>query len=512
MSDYYQELKPALNKLSELNVWESLFVLRQYLHDSVKNYGIDRPHFETIERARDFYIPLYLIDFLISASLRYSTTLRSEKSLRQAKVRYAILDSIHKVYEKANAEHQDNILVWLKAYMMNQFKIQHDELFVNRIYKYYYLYSSTGLASRLINRIGITVEKYFQLVMLYYYAFSQKYSYSYNDLLTYITGKGTLFTHEEARNVLENLYATINQIKENIEVDFSSKLFLCHNNAIHVCNPIIRNGDTLYCTVPIYILNAGVEGLLFKLELKAKHNIVYNQELATRFEDYIGAQLEYYSPIGKLSYIKEVSYNKGQNRSSDWIIYDDNCIAFIDCKLKKLSIDSILETDLNYENVRKIIEGQTFRSRSSIETFVKEQKNPLIKDIIELGVDMGKILCCFCDWRDGKIKDIPPYEEGKNFCAILLTLEETMTGVLEAKEIIDMIAYRYVSERRGSDLSNLNLKIISSSTFDKSIPYISKYGLHKHIIEDNFDYQNVDHTGNEFLKERFDTFMNKIAR
>lgn len=30
MSDYYRLVKPALNKLSELTVWDSLFVIRQY--------------------------------------------------------------------------------------------------------------------------------------------------------------------------------------------------------------------------------------------------------------------------------------------------------------------------------------------------------------------------------------------------------------------------------------------------------------------------------------------------
>ena len=65
MSDFYSFIKPALNKLSELNVWDSLFVIRQYLTDAVRNYNLDIPHFERIENHQVCSIPLYIIDFMI---------------------------------------------------------------------------------------------------------------------------------------------------------------------------------------------------------------------------------------------------------------------------------------------------------------------------------------------------------------------------------------------------------------------------------------------------------------
>ncbi len=33
MTDFYRSLKPTLNKLSRLNIWDSLFVIRQYYNN-----------------------------------------------------------------------------------------------------------------------------------------------------------------------------------------------------------------------------------------------------------------------------------------------------------------------------------------------------------------------------------------------------------------------------------------------------------------------------------------------
>ena len=108
--DFYRQLKPVLNKLSQLNVWDSLYVIRQYLNESFKNYELDRPHLSTIENYSECPIPAYLIDFMISASLRYSSTLRSDKSLKQFKIRRGIIPPVHDAYEQARYEKDEDIL------------------------------------------------------------------------------------------------------------------------------------------------------------------------------------------------------------------------------------------------------------------------------------------------------------------------------------------------------------------------------------------------------------------
>ena len=204
--------------------------------------------------------------------------------------------------------------------------------------------------------------------------------------------------------------------------------------------------------MPIYILNAGIDGLQYHIGLKGKENQKLNEILSFRFESFIGNQLNYYSRKGKYHVVKELSYNKEQNKSSDWILYDDKCIIFLDCKLKKLQISSILETKLCKEDLEAVLKSKNFGNRKTIESLIQEQTSSLIKDIIRLGVDMGKILCCYCDWKAGKMKELPEYDSKMVFNGIILTLEETYCGSLELKDFIDKIAYTYVEEKKGIKL------------------------------------------------------------
>lgn len=506
MANYYRELKPALNKLSELNIWDSLLVIRQYFMSTIYNYNIARTHFEDIESPRDFPIPPYLVDFMISATLRYSTTLTSKKSLKQAKQRKAIIRLFLDAFDNANREHDDDILIWLKTYIMNQQKMQHQEFFGDRVYKYLYLYSAPDLSEHLSNRLGMDIKKYFRLVMVLYFAFSRLFYYTYENLRDSVVGNGTRFNEKDLRLILNVLSDTLTHIKETITVDFSNKLFVCYNDAIHVSKPVIWDENTLYCTVPTYILNAGIEGLQYRLDIKSKENTCLNSIFATRFEDYVGLQLEYYSKGGKFKFIKELTYLKGQNKTSDWIIYDDQSIVFLDCKLKKLTIRSIMETSLDREQLNQILKSGKLNTKKNIEDLQKEQQSPLIKDLIGIGVDLGKILCCYCDWRDGKIKELPAFSDRIHITASVLTLEETLCNEVEIKNCIDRIANQYVLEKKGIALERIDTRVISSIDFDGNIPYIGENGLTRYV-DNKYQVPDNSYLENRFLKEHFEAFL-----
>lgn len=507
MSDFYRELKPYMNKLSEFNVWDSLFVIRQYFHHTFKNYEIEKPNFSEVEAPFRCQIPVYFVDFLIAASLKYSTTCRASKSLRQYKHRIQLLKKVDEVYNKANKEQYDDIFVWLKSYMFSQFKMQHFELFYERLYKYSYLYSGDKISKHVYEVIGVPIDMYIKIVTLLYFVFSQRYNYEYDGFTNYMVGDGTQFSDKDFNLVLSRLITTINEIKASIKIDFSNRLFLLHNDAIHVTKPIIRDGNTIYCPIPTYILNSGIDGLQYIVNLKSPENKPLNDEVATRFEEYIGIQLEYYANKNiPFHYIKELEYNKKQNKTSDWTIYDDACVVFLDCKLKKLTIDGISATTLDKELFKNNLSSCSFKNRKSIEELKDLQDSALAKDLVELGIDLGKILCCYVDWKNGKIPNMPNYSEKYNFKAIVLTLEETLC-ILELKELIDEVAYRYVKMKKGVCIKDMSTSIISSATFDKSIPIISKQGIYHHVFEDNFEYKDDNNEINDFLSKRFDAFL-----
>ena len=125
MSDYYRLVKPALNKLSELTVWDSLFVIRQYACYYIDNQMIQAPRFETIEKYGSSPIPLYFVDFLIDATVKYSNLNSIKdcsnfsadyKSLRQLKMRRKIMQILLNAYDYANKKSiETELSPWLKA-------------------------------------------------------------------------------------------------------------------------------------------------------------------------------------------------------------------------------------------------------------------------------------------------------------------------------------------------------------------------------------------------------------
>lgn len=507
MSDFYRELKPYMNKLSEFNVWDTLFVIRQYFHNTYTNNKIEKPNFSKIEAPFRCQIPVYFMDFLITASLKYSPTCRASKSLRQYKHRIHLLKKLDEVYNKANNEQYYDIFVWLKSYVFSQFKMQDDDFLYERLYKYWYIYSGEKLSKHVQEVIKVPIDRYIKIVALLYFVFSQKFDYEYEVFIKNMAGDGTKFSDKEINLVLSWLIIPIKDVKESIKVDFSNKLFLLHNDAIHVKKPIIRDWNTIYCPIPTYILNSGIDGLQYILNLKSPENKPLNDEVATRFEEYIGSQLEYYANKNiPFHFIKELEYNKNQNKTSDWIIYDDACVVFVDCKLKKLTIDGISATTLDKELFMKNLSSCSFKNRKSIEQLKDLQTSALAKDLVELGIDQGKILSCYVDWKNGKIPNLPNYSEKYHFMAIVLTLEETFCS-FDLKELIDEVAYRYVEKKKGVNLKNMITSIISSATFNKSIPIISKQGIYRHVFEDNFDYKDDSNEINDFLRKRFDAFF-----
>jgi len=107
------------------------------------------------------------------------------------------------------------------------------------------------------------------------------------------------------------------------------------------------------------------------------------------------------------------------------------------------------------------------------------------------------------------IPEFPKFSQKYDIMAVVLTLEETFAN-LELKDLINEVAWSYVKGKKGNILNNIRTSIISSSTFDASIPIIAKYGIYNHVFKENFDFnKNEDNEVlvNEFLGNKFDDFF-----
>lgn len=516
MNDYYRMVKPVLNKLSELNIWDSLYVIRQYACSYNDNLGFQKPHFESIEEYQKFSIPPYFVDFLIEASLKYSDLKEIQTShnlysknisLRQLKTRSKIVSCLSEAYNDANKNATTEVELWLKAYVQSQRKMQHYEVFTDRIITYYDLFKSANVAKKVQEELRMDIDEFFQLILLFFHYFSNHFSCSMEDLVSYLS-EGSRKKELNVMKVLYMLSISLEDLKKDLKLDFSEKMFFILNDAPHIKHPIFVNEDMLlYCPIPIYILNNAVEGLQYHLDL-LKDAKLYN-EYATNFENYVGNLLASYGKTGKYKYTKEFSYDKGQNKTSDWLIYDDKCIIFLDCKLKKLPIVSIKNLSLDDQEVLAFLTSEHLSNRKKREENLRKIGNSLAQDIIQLGIDLGKILCCYCDWKLGKLPAEIPYNNNLAVSAVILTLEETYCDMQRMKMLIDKVAIEYVKVKKGMDLdlSVIKTNIISCTDFNSSIPFIEKDGLYKHVVENDFKIEDNNYLRNEYLRKRFSDFL-----
>ena len=144
MRNYYSEIKPVLNKLSELNVLDSLKIIRQYINAYAHNNskllisGVNKPEYNSVE--------IYFADFLIVNIIRYSQESSAKKSLKDVNTRHAICSPINDLQNKVNKERiEKEPFIWLNSYIFNQDNMQ---LRINPLiifYRYYYLYNTPNI-------------------------------------------------------------------------------------------------------------------------------------------------------------------------------------------------------------------------------------------------------------------------------------------------------------------------------------------------------------------------------
>lgn len=506
--DYFNKVKPQLNKLNKLNIYDSLFVIRQYVEHSFNGYKLNKPNFQGIELPFRRKIPVYLADFLIANIIKRGSLVRANDSLRNYKTRTEIINYWHDIYDECNKiAIGPEPFVWLKSYVFTQYKMQHFDHIYYRLYKYYFLYKSENVSLYTASNIGIDIHKYFTAIMFLYYIFAKSFRVDRQTIYGTMTKQVDCLTEQDIDNILTLFTIDIKDLKRGIKLHYKhNNMFNYYNDSLHVNKPLIVDGMNLYCTIPNYILNTTIEGLSYEIDLRS-NNEIYN-EFATNFEDYIGEQLKYYEePAHSYNFRRELKYDNGL-KTSDWIIWDQRCMIFLDCKLKKLSIEGVQETNIDDSEIDRIIELGYFTSRNIRENIKREMAKGLVKDILDLGVDLGKIYKCYLDYKNEKVNTFP-FIPNLKFRAIILTLEECYCNTPKIKANISKVANAYVSNkfRDCPIFEESNFMLLSSAEFDKYIPCLGTNGIDYFWskLTDGSSSKEENLIVNTFLAEKFET-------
>ena len=172
--NYFSKIKPVLNKLSELNVYDSLYVVRAYMQACTDD-GISKDCILGVRRSEANSVEVWFADFLIANIIKYCDDLPCNKSLRDVNTRYYICNPIEELHKEVSHKQMDQeVFVWLNSYIFNQTKITLRDNELRSLYRYYYLYKSAKIRAYAEQRMKQPLEMYFKVAFFVYTIFVDK--------------------------------------------------------------------------------------------------------------------------------------------------------------------------------------------------------------------------------------------------------------------------------------------------------------------------------------------------
>lgn len=94
-------------------------------------------------------------------------------------------------------------------------------------------------------------------------------------------------------------------------------------------------------TIPKYITTALLDGLYYRLDIPNSGDPDVNKGFSENMENYLGLIFEHFLNGSKVKCRQEITHDAGKRktqRTSDWILWDDTDICFMDCKTKRISV------------------------------------------------------------------------------------------------------------------------------------------------------------------------------
>lgn len=481
----FSRIKPVLNKLSELNVYDSLYVVRAYMQiyadDKIKKTNIPG-----VEYSEANSIEVWFADFMIANIIKYCDDLPSSNSLRYVNTRHQICNKIQELHDELSKKqiHRE-VFIWLNSYFFNQAKITVQENELRVLYRYYFLYKTTKVRKYAEQKMGFQLELYFRMAFFVYAIFANKERFFAKDeyLMPPMMKRDELYG-AALKYVLSQISNNLVDLKKlckdycNYDED---KIFGYYNDAPHVKYPLIKDNGGYFCVIPNYIPTALLDGLYYRLDIPNCGIPDINKELSENLENYLGLIFNHFLKGSKISFKKEIIYESGgikNQKTSDWILWDKTDICFMDCKTKRISVKGKQSVVVDDEVIDRVVKERPFSSSKKKKEIDDSIPEGLTKDLIALGIGIGKILVSYDYYRAGKVCGFP-YMEGKKFHAVIVTLEESFSNSPGYKERIIKIARSYRAFKTGNDIiiDTDMVKILSVRNIEECTCIIAKEGI-----------------------------------
>jgi len=263
----------------------------------------------------------------------------------------------------------------------------------------------------------------------------------------------TIFNSNNISKTLDILSSDLFDLRIMLknEIRYDQDIFITHNYP-HIRKPIFESEQKLFCQFPDHLLNQFTSGMYYISEIyKAEYKL--SNPFGASFEKYVGVILDKNNPEKRIKIKKEILFNKGQNKTSDWILIEEDSMVFIECKTKRLQIASKRFEDVVESDISDITDAvvQTYKVYSYF----------LRGLITELNCDLSKF-----------------------FIPIVLTLEEWYAGIpIIKEEITKRVKSKLKIEKIDETIvDNFDFHIISIANFEMEVQIMTKTGF-KHFFD-----------------------------
>jgi len=317
--NFFEDFKPIRNKLRQLHFYTALD--RIYLYKGRR---------ELLPEIAEF---LYIN--IIIYSDKQSVDHKFDKIFSD--VIYGCDKLSGKVY---SAQIDSMVWRWLHTLAHTQLKSNSNN-YINVSYRYFLIFSDPKITTHIEKFIGISYIDFLRCALWLHAVFSRRYKVP----KSYFMRENTQFTSFSKINMtktLKLLSLPIIKLREELKktVTYDEDIFIFQGNC-HLEYPIIDEGKNLYCLFPEHLLSQALSGIYYMTKIYESEFDLANA-FGKSFERYVGIILSKNNEQGKYDISEEIVFEYKHNtlKTSDWIVFSDTEIIFIECKTKRLRLPS----------------------------------------------------------------------------------------------------------------------------------------------------------------------------
>ena len=172
----------------------------------------------------------------------------------------------------------------------------------------------------------------------------------------------------------------------------------------------------------------------------------------------------------------------------------------MDCKTKRISVKGKQAVIIDDNEIDRVVIDKPFSSARKKKEIDEAIPEGLTKDLIALGIGVGKVLVSYDDYKAGNIAEFP-FMEGKKFHAAIVTLEENYSNTLGYKERIIKVARSYREFKNGNTepIDEYNVNMLSVKNIEECACVIAKEGL-GFYLEHHMDSKLM---AQKYVKDKF---------